>query len=177
MPRQRFQKVFYETLLNMSTKPVIRCGDGVRSCSGDASLSYRLPRGPGLASLYKDMRDEEPEIRFYYIDTVHWIDERKPGLYQSGCGLNLRSRYATLCTCKRKMLEIIHKTTRESPKRPIYIAVLGDTKGRRPYRKRITPVVFIGKVERSFDSFQDIWKYLPPRARHVKDVRHNALGD
>src|SRR5205823_8598158 len=84
---------------------------------------------------------------------------------------------ATLCTCKRKMLEIIHKTTRESPKRPIYIAVLGDTKGRRPYRKRITPVVFIGKVERSFDSFQDIWKYLPPRARHVKDVRHNALGD
>lgn len=75
------------------------------------------------------------------------------------------------------MLEIIHKARRESPSRPIYVAVLGDTKGRRPNRKKFTPLVFIGKVERSFDSFLDIWKYLPQKARHVKDVRRHALGD
>jgi hypothetical protein len=74
------------------------------------------------------------------------------------------------------MLEIIHKATRESPSRPIYVAVLGDTKGRRADRK-ITPLVFIGKVEKSFDSFLDIWKYLPRRARYAKDVRRHALGD
>ena len=163
----------------MKTKPVIRCGNGVRSCSGKPELSYRLPKGPGLASLYRDMQHEGSEIRCYYIDTVDWVDQRnrKPGLYQSGCGLNLRGRYATLCTCKRKMLEIIHKASRESPTRPIYVAVLGDTKGRRPSRKQITPLVFIGKVERSFDSFLDIWKYLPQRTRKAKDVRRHALGD
>jgi hypothetical protein len=163
----------------MKTKPAIRCGSGVRSCSGNTELSYRLPQGPGLASLRKDMWDGEVEIRFYYIDSVDWKDEtgRKPGLYQSGCGLNLRGIYATLCTCKRKMLDIIHKTTRKAPNRPIYIAVLGDTKGRRPNTKDVTPMVFLGKVERSFESFLDIWMYLPRRARHAKDVRLNALGD
>jgi hypothetical protein len=160
----------------MKTKTVIRCGSGVRSCSGNPELSYRLPSGPGLASLYKDRCHEGSEIRFYYIDSIDWKEDQKPGLYQSGCGLNLRGRYATLCTCKRKMLDIIHKTSRESPGLPIYVAVLGDTKGRRPDRK-ITPLVFIGKVERSFDSFLDIWKYLPERARHAKDVRRHALGD
>ena len=178
MLRQRVQRSFCEILLNMKTKPIIRCSNGVRSCSGSTQLCYRLRRGSGLASLPRDMRNKEAKIRFYYIRSVKWIDQgvRKPGLYQTGCGLNLMGGYATLCTCKHEMLKFIHKTRRESPKRPIYVAVLGSTKGRRPNSK-ITPLVFLGKVEKSFDSFQKIWKYLPRRVRHAKDVRFHALGD
>ena len=162
----------------MKNKPKIRCGNGIGSCSGDPSLSYLLPIGPGLLSLREDMRDKEAQIRFYYIDSVKWIDEgiQKPGLYQSGCGLNLRSRYATLCTCKRKMLEVLHKNFSQSKQRPIYVGVLGDSKGRRP-NSQITPLVFLGKVYKSFDSFLDLWKYLPERARKAKTVSRHPLGD
>jgi hypothetical protein len=162
----------------MKNKPKIRCGSGVGSCSGDAALSYRLPRGPGLFSLRKDLRYKEAQIRFYYIDSVDWIDDdnQKTGLYQSGCGLNLKSKYATLCTCKRKMLKALHKNFTQTKERPIYIGVLGDSKGR-PRNSPITPLVFLGKVHKSFDSFLDLWRYLPARVRRVKAVSLHPLGD
>jgi len=74
-----------------------------------------------------------------------------------------------------KTLEVIHKRLGRLEKRPIYVAALGVTKGRKD--SRITPLVFLGKVEKSFDSFLDIWKYLPRSVRHVKDVRRHRLGD
>jgi len=124
------------------------------------------------------MRNKEAQIRFYYINSVEWIDgeDRKPGLYQTGCGLNLMSKYATLCTCKLEMLRVIHKGRGRLDKEPVYVAVLGDTEGRRE-DSRITPLVFLGKVEKSFDSFPDIWKYLPKKARYAKDARRHPLGD
>ena len=163
----------------MKSNTVIRCESGVCSRLGSSEVSYRLPRGRGLPSLYKDIRNKEAEIRFYYIDSVEWVDGegRKPGLYQFGCGLNLMGRYATLCTCKLKMLKVIHDAIERSGKRPIYVAVLGDTKGRRRSNSKITPLVFLGKVERSFNSFLDIWKYLPRSVCYAKDVRRHKLGD
>lgn len=142
-------------------------------------VSYRLPRGPGLPSLYRDIRKKETEIRFYYIDSVRWIDtgNRMRGLYQFGCGLNLITDYATLCTCKHEMLKGIHKDMTTSGKRLIYVAALGDTKGRRPNSRKFTPLVFLGKVEKSFTSFLDLWTYLPQKIRDAKDVRFNNLGD
>ena len=91
---------------DMKSNIVIRCESGVCSRSGSSEAPYRLPRGPGLPSLYKDMRNQEAKIRFYYINSVQWVDneDHKAGLYQTGCGLNLKSKYATLCTCKLKML-------------------------------------------------------------------------
>lgn len=119
---------------------------------------YRLPKGPGLLTFCKDLRNQEGEIRFYYIRSVEWADgvSRKPGLYQFGNGLNLKSRYATLCTCKRKMLQAIYNDRNRSGKRPIYIAVLGSNEGRKPLSKS-APLIFLGKVERSFGSFEEIW--------------------
>ena len=64
---------------------------------------------------------------------------------------------------------MIRKLVAKHGKRPIYVAALGDTKGRR--NARATPLVFLGKVARSFDSFNDVWKYLPLTVRKTKDVR------
>jgi hypothetical protein len=151
------------------------CESGVCSGLGSMEASYRIPPGPGLPSLYKDMRNPETEIRFYYIHSVEWKD-KEDGLYQTGCGLNLKGKYATLCTCKLEVLRIIHKRQGRLDKEPVYLAVLGDTKGRRE-NSQITPLVFLGKVEESFDSFQQIWEYLPKRARYAKDVSRHVLGD
>jgi hypothetical protein len=73
------------------------------------------------------------------------------------------------------MLRVIRKLVAKHGKRPIYVAALGDTKGRR--NARATPLVFLGKVARSFDSFNDVWKYLPLTVRKTKDVRRQRLGD
>ena len=156
----------------------MRCESGICSRSGSRETSYRIPRRRGLRSLYKDLRNRGAKIRFYYINSVEWNngEDRKPGLYQTGCGLNLMSKYATLCTCKLEMLKAIHKGHERLDKEPIYVAVLGDTEGRRK-NSRITPLVFLGKVERSFNSFPGIWKYLPKKARHAKNVRRHFLGD
>jgi len=163
---------------DMKSNIVIRCESGVCSRSGSSEAPYRLPRGRGLPSLYKDMRNQEAKIRFYYINSVQWVDneDHKAGLYQTGCGLNLKSKYATLCTCKLKMLEVIHKGRGRLNKNPAYVAALGVTKGRTE-NSRITPLVFLGKVEESFDSFPDIWEYLPKKARYAKDVGRHFLGD
>jgi hypothetical protein len=124
------------------------------------------------------MHNQEAKIRFYYINSVQWFDngDHKAGLYQTGCGLNLKSKYATLCTCKLKMLEQIPKDHGQLNDNPVYVAALGVTKGRRP-KSRITPLVFLGKVENSFDSFPDIWEYLPKNARYAKDASRHFLGD
>ena len=155
----------------------MNCESG-RCHSGSDQASYRLQQGPGLPSLRKDLQNQQATIRFYYINSVRWIDDEnhRAGFYQSGCGLNLKSKYATLCTCKLKMLERLHKDRRQLQENPVYIAALGVTKGRQPNSK-ITPLVFLGKVERSFESFTDIWEYLPKRARNAKDVSHHFLGD
>jgi len=153
-----------------------RCDSGACARLGNVDDSYRLPRGPGLRSLYKDMCSSEAQIRFYYIDSVKWVKKgRSPGLCQTGCGLNLMSKYATLCTCKLKMLRVIHKGHEQLDERPVYVAALGDTKGRKD--PRTTPVVFLGKVEKSFDCFLAVWKYLPQSVRRAKDVRRHRLGD
>jgi hypothetical protein len=161
----------------MKSNIVIRCESG--PCrSGSIEVSYRLPRGPGLRSLHKDMYNQKAKIRFYYINSVKWVDneDHRAGLYQTGCGLNLKSKYATLCTCKLKMLEHIHKGRERLNKNPVYVAGLGVTKGRQP-NSRITPLLFLGKVEKSFRSFSDIWEYLPKKARDQKDASQHFLGD
>ena len=144
-------------------------------------VCYRLPRGPGLRTFIKDIQKEDAEIRFYYIDSVRWINtgNQKRGQYQFGCGLNLMTEYATLCTCKHKMLAAINKDKEKIRlgSRVIYVAVLGDTKGHKPDKKNFTPLVFLGKVHKSFDSFNDLWKYLPRRIRDAKNVCSNNLGD
>jgi hypothetical protein len=146
--------------------------------SGSTEVSYLLPGGPGLPSLRKDVHNQNATIRFYYIKSVQWIDseDHKAGLYQTGCGLNLKTKYATLCTCKLRMLEYIHKNGGQFEEIPLYIAALGATNGRQPNSK-ITPLVFLGKVETSFESFLDIWTYLPKRVRYAKDVSRHFLGD
>jgi hypothetical protein len=126
------------------------------------------------------MGKEETEIRFYYIDSVRWIHtgNKMRGLYQFGCGLNLMTGYATLCTCKHRMLKDIHRDMTKRGKRLIYVAALGDTNGRRPNSRRSTPpLVFLGKVKQSFGSFLDLWRDLPKSIRAAKNVRFNNLGD
>jgi hypothetical protein len=155
----------------------MRCESG-QCHSGTTESSYRLPQGPGLPSLLKDLRNQNATVRFYYINSVRWINDAnyKAGLYQTGCGLNLQSKYATLCTCKLKMLEQLHKDRRRLQEYPVYVAALGVKKGRQP-DSTITPLVFLGKVKKSFDSFSDIWEYLPKQIRYAKDVSRHFLGD
>ena len=131
-----------------------------------------------MPSLHKDMQNQEAKIRFYYINSVHWVDngDDKAGLYQTGCGLNLKTKYATLSTCKLKMLESIHRGRGRLNENPLYLAALGVTKGRKP-KSRITPLVFLGKVEKSFDSFPGLWDYLPKKVRYAKDASQHFLGD
>ena len=123
----------------------MNCESG-RCHSGSDQASYRLQQGPGLPSLRKDLQNQQATIRFYYINSVRWIDDEnhRAGLYQSGCGIHLKSKYATLCTCKLKMLERLHKDRRQLEENPVYIAALGVTKGRQPNSK-ITPLSFSEK--------------------------------
>lgn len=139
--------------------------------SGMDASPYRLPKGTGLQQFLSDLNGEG-QIRFYYIKSVKW-NPNKAGLYQFGCGLNLKSRWATLSTCKRDMLETINKHW--DKKIPLYIGVLGTTEGRKPDSE--TPLLFLGKVDQVFKNFDQIWDVLPKKIRASKDVREHPLGD
>jgi len=152
------------------------CGGPVSTKKYDYSKTdvspYRLPKGTGLQQFISDLNGEG-QIRFYYIRSVKW-DNNKAGLYQFGCGLNLKSRLATLSTCKRDMLQTIYKHWDDETK-PLYIGVLGTTEGRKLNSE--TPLLFLGKVDQVFYSFDDMWDKLPPKIRASKDVRKHPLGD
>ena len=140
------------------------------------SKEYPLPKGPGLPSLQKDWNGDG-EIRFYYITTVRW-NKDQDGLYQSGCGLNLKTSYATLCTCKRRMLRYIHShwDQIQIQKQSLYIGVLGNKDCRKPGSK-YAPLIFLGKADQSFSSFEALWNFLSHKDQEIKSVMRDPLGD
>jgi len=144
-------------------------------------LCYRLPKGPCKPEKLIANMKEEGQIRFYYIKTVEWCSSRgKANLYQYGNGLNLESKMATLCTCKRDMLKSIEKHWRNSKKKePLYIGVLGSTKGRNPKLnyKNAAPLVFLGEVKNVYRCFHTAWKKIPKQVKILKNVKKVPLGD
>lgn len=147
------------------------------SKSEDARPSYPLPEGSGLPSLLKDCVGA-CEIRFYYITSVKWEKDQNgvSVLHQFGCGLNLNTNYATLCTCKRGMLRSINKQWNQIQNKGLYIGVLGNKYCRKPGAK-YAPLIFLGKVDQSFFSFESLWNFLEPNDRKIKSVLRDPLGD
>lgn len=144
-------------------------------CQDSAGQRYKLPQGPGTPDFRSDCKQDDAEVRFYYITSVTW-DATECCLYQKGCGLNLRTDVATLCTCKREMVKCLYKLRRDNQERPLYVGALSSKAGR-PEGAKTAPMIFLGKIDRCFDSFETLWEKLPQKVRNAKSVCTNYLGD
>lgn len=120
-----------------------------------------------LDCLKSMINDHDGKIEIYVLNSIKKFkigDTGSVEFIQNGCGPNFQGGVLTQCTCRHD-IRARHDCWRE-----IWIA--GFTKYQHNHY-----LVYLMKVEKSFDSYKKMWSYLDHDVRSAKNARHHVCGD
>jgi hypothetical protein len=137
-------------------------------CPGDRLQSRFVGRtNLSLAELRRALENSGTGEAYAYV--IRTVAVSAGELKQKGCGPNWDGGLITLCTCKAQM-----RSRRAVPEWPgLWIAgFTGCTK-----TPRGNVLVFLMRVDRAFESYYDLWNWLPDNIRQAKAAHQNPRGD
>ena len=140
--------------------------------TAESGSAFLVPSDPNalLASIPANLLGQRV---YAYIVTT--IKTRPPNyrLQQTGSAPNFSGGRITLCTCKHKDRATFHPSSDpHDPWKDVWVAGL-TSKSEDPSRS----LAYLMRVERSFLSQLELWRYLPVTCRRAKSASRSETGD
>jgi hypothetical protein len=141
-------------------------------------VSGSLAKNPNLNlnDLKKRLINQEDATVYCYV--IKSVKNKDNIFQQTGCGPNWQGELITLCTCKHRMRTLFEPENWKGKWIAGFTSINDGTCSKDGGNRR-NALVYLMKVEKAFESHQDLWSALTAKARIAKDANKegNIHGD